>query len=84
MQAEVRQTQSEGEPHLDGTAEVSGVTTHSTSAMNDTSSYESMPLGMEFGGEEPSDATPASDLQTIYEGQVLSQSFPFQVSRDTL
>lgn len=53
----------------------------STSTMN-ASSFEPMPLGMEFSGEEPSDATPASDLQTIYEGQVLSQSFAFQVSQD--
>jgi hypothetical protein len=38
---------------------------------------------MEFDGEEASDVTDAqahSDLPTIYDSQVLSQSFTFQVS----
>ena len=75
-------TQSDGESPLDATEDVSGVHNHpsTTSTMNDASTFEPMQLSMEFDGEvsDANDA-PASDLQNIYEGQVLSQSFAFQV-----
>lgn len=70
------------EYHLeDGTRDVVHSLPCTTSTMNDVSSYEPIQLSMDFGGEEVEDVidTPAdSDLQTIYNGQVLSQNFTFQ------
>ncbi len=85
MPQDTSTAQSDGESPLDATEDVSGVHNHpsTTSTMNDASSFEPMPLGMEFDGEVASDAAnvPASDLQNIYEGHVI-QSFAFQVSLD--
>lgn len=85
MAPDTSTTQPNDESPLNGTREVTDV--HSlpctTSALNDASSFGSMQLGMEFDGEEASDVTdtPAhSDLPTIYDNQVLSQTFTFQVS----
>lgn len=67
---------------MDDEEEVSGVHhSTSTSAISQATTFETMPLSMQFEGEEPSDAAVPSDLPTIYEGQVLSQGFTFQVSR---
>jgi hypothetical protein len=84
MPRDTSTTQPNDESPLNGTREVTGV--HSlpcaTSALNDASSFGPIQLSMEFDGEEASDITdtPAhSDLPTIYDSQVLSQSFTFQV-----
>jgi hypothetical protein len=86
MPADSSTTQPSDESTLNGTREVSGV--HSlpctTSTLSDASSFGPMQLGMEFDGEEASDVTDApahSDLPTLYDNQVLSQSFTFQVGK---
>ncbi|XP_046455032.1 zinc finger protein 236-like isoform X2 [Daphnia pulex] len=85
MPADSSTTQPSDESTLNGTREVTDV--HSlpctTSTLSDASSFGPMQLGMEFDGEEASDVTDApahSDLPTLYDNQVLSQSFTFQES----
>jgi hypothetical protein len=79
MPTDTSTTQPNDESSLIETREVTDVLSLpcTTSALNDTSSFGPMQLGMEFDGEEASDVT---DLPTIYDSQVLSQSFTFQVS----
>lgn len=76
----------DGQYHLDDESREVVVGVHSlpctTSTMNDdASSFGPIQLSMDFDGEEAADVTdPPTDLQTIYDGQVLSHNFTFQVN----